>query len=242
MRYLFLLAGLCLLLVSACSKTASLRAGTSGFDATSSSTVRDPYSGSSATIRADDDTGVTTSTSKPSWTRYRPPVITESIGGATVRIDTSSGDITATDKLGPFFVKADDGGVSLNKNADRWEFADACYVNGVSMYVDSDGDVHVSEPSVDVYNDHVRAGLQKDHFDVVWRGVDFNTALGSLDGIANVRLDARAGEDGFDISAVPSLNLTLLDVSADYAVHRLASHADLKVYVEAEEEYVLSSD
>jgi hypothetical protein len=36
--------------------------------------------------------------------------------------------------------------------------------------------------------------------------------------------------------------VTLLDVSADYAVHRLATHADLHVYAEAEGKYVLSSD
>ena len=240
MRYLPALALLALLILG-CTKTASLRAGRSGVDANTSTTVRDPYSGSSATVRADDDDGVTTSSSKPSWTRYKPPIVTRDIGGATVRIDPLTGDITATDKLGPFFVTADDGGVSMSKSADRWEFCEACHVNGVSMYIDSDGDVHVSEPSTTIHNDYVRAGLQKDHFDVVWTGVDFNTALDSLDGIANVRLDASLTEEGFDVSAVPSVEMTLLDVSADYAVHRLATHADLEVYVEAEAEYVLSS-
>lgn len=241
MRYLIALALLSLFVIG-CTKTASLRAtaSPSGASASAGSTIRDPYSGSSASVRATDD-GVTTSSSGPRWPRHKAPVITENIGGATVRINTASGDITATDKLGPFFVRADDGGVSLSKNADRWEFCDACYVNGVSMYIDSDGDVHVSEPSVTTYNDYVRAGLAKDRFDVVWRGVDFNTALGSLDGIANVRLDASASEDGFQASAVPKLQLTLLDVSADYAVHRLAAHADLQVYAEAEGKYVLGS-
>ncbi|MBZ0138033.1 MAG: hypothetical protein K8I27_16880 [Planctomycetes bacterium] len=239
MRYLF---GLMLLslVIAGCSKTASLRAGTSGASASSSATVRDPYSGSSATVRGTDD-GVSTSSSKPSWTRYRAPVITENIGGATVRIDPMTGDVTANDRLGPFLVTGDDGGVSLSKSANRWEFCDACYVNGVSMYIDSSGDVNISEPSVTTHNDYVRAGLQKDRFDVAWRGVDFNTALDSLDGIANVRLDASLSEEGFEVSAVPKLQMTLLDVSADYAVHRLATHANLEVYVEAEDRYILGS-
>ena len=241
MRYLAGLAIISIFLVG-CTKTASMRAtaSPSGSSASAGTSIRDPYSGSSAGIRASDD-GVTTSTSEPRWPRHKAPVLTEDIGGATVRFDTGSGDLTANDKLGPFFVNADDGGVRLRNDADRWEFADACYVNGVSMHIDSDGDVQVSEPSVTTHNDYVRAGLARDRFDVVWRGVDFNTALGSLDGIANVRLDASASEDGFDMSAVPKLQLTLLDVSADYAVHRLAAHADLEVYAEAEGEYVLGS-
>jgi hypothetical protein len=54
-----------------------------------------------------------------------------------------------------------------------------------------------------------------------------------------VRLDASASEDGFKVSAVPAVQMTLLDVSADYAAHRLAAHAGLNVYVNESEEYVL---
>lgn len=240
MRYLPLLA--LLLILPACSKTASLRASASSSgvssSASSSGTVRDPYSGSSATVRATDD-GVTTSSSGPSYTQYKPPLVKREIGGADVTIDPMSGDVRSSDKLGPFFVSGDNDGVRLSGDVDRWEFCDACYDSGVSFYVDSDDGVHVSEPNPKVHNDYVRAGLNGDHFDVVWRGTSFEKALESLDGIIKIRLDASASEDGFELKAVPAVNLTLLDVSADYAAHRLAAHADLNVYVNESEEYVL---
>lgn len=245
MRYLALLALplLTLLLVlPACSKTASLRASASSSgvssSASSSGTVRDPYSGSSATVRATDD-GVTTSSSGPSYTKYKPPIVRRDIGGADVTIDPMTGDVTSNDKLGPFFVSGDNDGVRLSGDTDRFEFSEACYDSGVSFYVDSDDGVHVSEPNPKIHNDYVRAGLNGGNFDVVWRGTSFEQALGSLDGIVKVSLDASASEDGFEIKAVPAVNLTLLDVSADYAVHRLAAHADLNVYVSESEEYVL---
>ncbi|MCA8913039.1 MAG: hypothetical protein KDB82_15165 [Planctomycetes bacterium] len=109
----------------------------------------------------------------------------------------------------------------------------------MSFYVDSDDGVHVSEPSPTVHNKYVRAGLNGGNFDVVWRGVGFEKALDSLDGIIKIRLDASASEDGFEASAVPTVQMTLLDVSADYAAHRLAAHAGLNVYVDESEEYVL---
>ncbi|MCA8917146.1 MAG: hypothetical protein KDB90_17280 [Planctomycetes bacterium] len=238
MRYLPLLA--LLLLLPACTKTASLRATASprGASASAGGTVRDPYSGSSASVRATDD-GVSTSSSGPSYRRYNPPVVRENIGGATVSIDTKDGDVTASDRLGPFFVRGDNDGVRLGGDVDRWKFCDACYDSGVSFYVDSDDGVHVSEPNPKIHNDYIRAGLNPDHFDVVWRGVGFEKALSSFDGIAKVRLDASASEDGFKVSAVPSIQMTLLDVSADYAVHRLAAHAGLKVYIDESEEFVL---
>lgn len=238
MRYLPLLS--LLLLLPACSKTASLRAtaSPSGASSSASAGVRDPYSGSSAGVRATDK-GVSTSSSGPSYRRYSPPVIRRNIGGASVSIDPRSGNVTANDKLGPFFVTGDNGGVRLGGNVDRWEFCDACYDSGVSFYVDSDDGVHISEPNPKIHNDYVRAGLQRDHFDVAWRGVSFEKALGSLDGIIKIRLDASASEEGFELKAVPSVNMTLLDVSADYAAHRLAAHADLNVYISESNEYVL---
>jgi len=235
MRYLSLMA--CLLILPACASVRST-VSTSGSAASAAAGVRDPYSGSSASVRASDK-GVSTSTSGASYRRYNPPVIRREIGGASVTIDPRSGNVTANDKLGPFFVTGDNGGVRLGGNVDRWEFCDACYDSGVSVYVDSDDGVHISEPNPKIHNDYVRAGLQRDHFDVVWRGVSFEKALGSLNGIIKIRLDASASEGGIELKAVPSVNMTLLDVSADYAAHRLAAHADLNVYVNESNEYVL---
>ncbi|MCA8913040.1 MAG: hypothetical protein KDB82_15170 [Planctomycetes bacterium] len=124
MRYLPLLA--LLLFVPACTKTASLRAtaSPSGVSTSASSSVRDPYSGSSASVRATED-GVTTSSSGPSYTRYRPPTIRRNLGGASVTIDPMTGDVRSSDKLGPFFVSGDNDGVRLSGDVDRWEFCDA---------------------------------------------------------------------------------------------------------------------
>lgn len=228
----FLPAFVLLLLLAGCTTTRGRVSASTG--------IRDPYSGSSASVNASNN-GVSTSSSGANWKRYSPPIITRNIGNSRVTIDPRSGDVNSSGKLGPFFVTGSDGGVRLRKDADRWEFGEACHMHGVSMSIDSNNGVNVAPPSTTVKNDYVRAGLKKGNWDIVWTGVNFNTALESFDGIAKVRLDASAGQDGFKVSAVPSVKMTLLDVSADYAVHRLAAHAGLVVYVEASDSYVLKS-
>jgi len=214
----------------------SSASASSGVSTPSAPGARSP----SATVRVDEK-GVHHS-ARHGYENYRPPIIRENVGGMNVAIDPRTGHVRSHGAFENIFVSADSGGnanLRLRDNISHGDLSNACVDAGVSMRLDDD-DVKIGPPSASVYSNGVRAGMRDGNFDIIWDGLTFTEALEEINTVANVRLDARASEDGFNVSAVPSVRMRLLDVSSGYAVSRLASHANLQVYVEAEDRFVLS--
>jgi hypothetical protein len=237
MRWIaFIVVAVSLVSIVGCSAMNVRGSARSGVSAPSAPGARSP----SANVRVDQD-GVHHS-ARHGYERYRPPIIRESVGGMNVAIDPRTGHVRSHGAFENILISADsDGAASLRVREDvsRGELSNACVDAGVSMKLDGD-DVQIGPPSATVYSNGIRAGMRDGNFDIMWDGVSFSTALDELNTIANVRLDASADKDGFNLAAVPSVRMNLLDVSADHAVGKLATHADLQVYVEAEDRFVLS--
>jgi hypothetical protein len=240
MRWILMLAAAALLMpVFGCSSL-NVRSGagvSSGVSTPRAPGARSP----SARVRVD-ERGVHTD-ARHGYENYRPPIIRENVGGMNVAIDPRTGHVRTHGAFEGLLVSADsDGraGLRVREDVSRGQLSDACVEAGVSMKLDGD-DVTIEPPSAKAYSNGIRAGVRGDgSFDIVWDGVAFSQALEEINTIANVRIDARASEDGFDIAAVPSVRMNLLDVSAGHAVEGLATHANLKVYAEAEDRFVLS--
>lgn len=230
-----------LLFVAGCTATSS---GGLNKPSVSKPSARGPSAGASvgssgASASAGKPSAGKPSVRKPSYPVYRPPVIRSDIGNTSVTIDPKCDDVWIQNTLGPFFVESSSGGVKLKSGTTREEFSGAVIDAGLSAKIDSNG-VHVAQPNAKWHNDHIGAGLRNGHFDVIWKGVSFDRAFADLNDITSVRLDASVDESGFKASAVPAVHLKLVDVSADYAVHRFAAHAGLTVYVESSDRFVLA--
>ncbi|MBX3461092.1 MAG: hypothetical protein KF696_14190 [Planctomycetes bacterium] len=231
-----------LLFLAGCTATSS--GSSSSKPSASKPSVRGPSAGASAgtsgaSASANKPSASKPSVRKPNYPVYKPPVIRSDIGNTKVTIDPKCDDVWVQNTLGPFFVESSSGGVKLKSGTRREDFSGAVIDAGLSAKIDNDG-VHVAQPNAKVHNDHIGAGLRNGHFDVIWKGATFERGLSDLNDIAGVRLDASADESGFKASAVPKIHLKLVDVSADYAVHRFAAHAGLTVYVEASNKFVLA--
>jgi hypothetical protein len=238
MRSMLLFAMFALLLAAGCSSV-GIRSG--GGISSGLSTPRAPGARSpSARVRVD-ERGVHTD-ARHGYENYRPPIVRENVGGMNVAIDPRTGHVRTHGAFEGLLVSADsDGsaGLRVREDVSRGDLSDACVEAGVSMRLDGD-DVKIEPPSAKVYSNGIRAGVRGDgSFDIIWDGVAFSQALEEINTIANVRIDARASEDGFEVAAVPAVRMRLLDISAGHAVDRLATHADLKVYAEAEDRFVL---